>query len=705
MKTKSTVRALALLILTTILLCLIPAGGVAAKAPDTFKVLFIGNSYSDDATDGYSGGMYYSNSNLLAMLESKVGRGNAAVGLAWSGGKTMAWHASMAKTNASSHTFVYTDNRSKGWEVINGSSTVADAIKYTDWDVVVLQPYGQEMTDGYSSPMDGMLSEFSKLDKSLPYMIDFVANNAPDAKVYLHLQWSPTTETTLNAGADVYKKIAATMRTIETYTGTETGKAIDGVLPLGAAVQAIRGTFIATLDFNSKAASADKTTDPQIGIQRDAVHLSLGIGRFLVNYVTMETLLPDLPINEADFPMMRNSQKAGRMPQIYYDLVYQAADLALASAEGKGNSKYLPKKLEGYETSGIEEIAEEFKDTSELYFGVLEGSTKEQAEAEIENMLDMMLSDIGASFDVTIKGDYTAPTFSSDTTVKLDANIQLGYESTSASFDAPLKAGYTVEVSADKNTTVVPGTIVVAANDSFAAVAFPKAGYEITSVTVDGTPVDFLPEMALIAIDSVTANTKIEVKTAKASPFVDVARDAWYFEGVMYVSEKGYMNGTNADKTTFSPDMKFTREQFVQLLFNIEGELAADYAGDTGFSDVPADQWYSAAVKWANEAGVTSGIGGGKFGLGGEVTREQLAKFLMNYAEMKGKDISKRADLSEFTDSAQVSSWATDAASWAVAEGFLGSTSTSAKVLSPTRVAVRSEIAKVTMNYAQYLEK
>ncbi len=701
MKTKFTLRALALLILASMLLCLIPAGSMAAAEDDgKFKVLFIGNSYSDDATDGG----YFNNSNLLSMLESKVGRGNAAVGLIWSGGKTMAWHASMAKTNSSDYTFVYTDDRSKGWQVLDRSST-ADAMKYTDWDVVVLQPYGQEMTEGYSSPMDGMLSEFSKIESSLPYMIDHVAKNSPDSKIYLHLQWSPTTELKLNAGLDEYKKIAATMRTIETYTGTESGKAVDGVLPLGAAVQAIRGTFLATLDFNSKEPTVDRTTDPQIGIQRDAVHLSLSVGRFLVNYVTMETLLPDLPINEADFPMMRNSQKVGKMPQIYYNMVYEAAELALASAEANGNAKYMPRKLEGYETSGLAEFAEELHVAPDNIVGVLEGSTKEQAEAEIENQLGMLLSILGINLDATIKSDYTAPTFSNDTTAKIDAKVNLGYESADASFDVTFKAGYTVEVIADKNISALPGTIVVPANESAIVIIAPNDGYEIASVKVDGTPVEFDPALAMVTIDSVTANTKIEATSVRANPFVDVDRGAWYFEGVMYVAEKGYMNGTNAEKTTFSPDMKFTREQFVQLLFNIEGVSAADYAGDTGFSDVPAGQWYSAAVKWANEAGVTSGIGNGKFGLGGEVTREQLAKFLMNYAEMKGKDISKRADLSEFTDSAQVSDWATDAASWAVAEGFLGSTSTSAKVLSPTRVAVRSEIAKVTMTYAEYLAK
>jgi hypothetical protein len=173
----------------------------------------------------------------------------------------------------------------------------------------------------------------------------------------------------------------------------------------------------------------------------------------------------------------------------------------------------------------------------------------------------------------------------------------------------------------------------------------------------------------------------------------------------MYAYSHGYMKGTNADMTAFSPSMEFTREQFVQLLFNMEGLDAADYAGDTGFSDVPSGQWYSAAVKWAAEAGVTSGIGGGKFGLGGKVTREQLAKFLMNYAEMRGASTAARCELSAFTDAASVSGWATDAVSFAVAEGLIGSTSTSAKVLSPGRVAVRSEIAKITMSFDAYLAK
>ena len=181
--------------------------------------------------------------------------------------------------------------------------------------------------------------------------------------------------------------------------------------------------------------------------------------------------------------------------------------------------------------------------------------------------------------------------------------------------------------------------------------------------------------------------------------FSDIKYGQWYYNGVMYAYSNGYMKGTNTDMTLFSPNMQFTREQFVQLLFNMEGLNAADYAGSTGFNDVPAGKWYSAAVKWAKEAGVTSGIGGGAFGLGGKVSREQLAQFLKNYAEMKGYSTTGRVDINSFSDSASVSGWATEAVSWAVSVGLLGSTSTEAKVLSPARVAIRSEIAKITMSF------
>ena len=190
------------------------------------------------------------------------------------------------------------------------------------------------------------------------------------------------------------------------------------------------------------------------------------------------------------------------------------------------------------------------------------------------------------------------------------------------------------------------------------------------------------------------------------NPFIDVRYGNWSFEGIVYAYNKGYMTGTNksGQPMTFSPDMKFTREQFVQLLFNMEGKKKSDYKGDTGFSDVPSGKWYSAAVKWAKAEGITTGIGGGKFGLGNKVTREQLAQFMKNYADYRGEDTSARADLSVYEDQGKISKWAKTSMRWAAAVGLLGNTSASntQKTISPQRVALRSEVAKIVMSYDDF---
>ena len=87
------------------------------------------------------------------------------------------------------------------------------------------------------------------------------------------------------------------------------------------------------------------------------------------------------------------------------------------------------------------------------------------------------------------------------------------------------------------------------------------------------------------------------------------------------------------------------------------------------------------------------------------MSREQLSQFLKNYAELKNKDTSARSDVNAFSDASSVSGWATEAVSWAVAEGIIGSTQSGAMVLAPQRIAMRSEIAKITMSYDAYLAK
>ncbi len=697
MKSSIKTRLIAIVVMMAMLLCAVPAGATPVKAGGELKVLFIGNSFSDDATD--SG--YFDDSTLYAMLENMLGEGKVGVGLVWHGGKTMAWHASMAKNDFKEYSFFYTDSRD-GWDYVGPGST-AEALAYTDWDVVVLQPYGQELTEGYCS-IEGVLSEFKTLEASLPYMLDHVAKNAPDAEVYLHLPWSVTTELKLNAANDDYKTIAGTIRKVEAYTGTESGKAITGVLPIGAAVQAARNTYLATLDYNAEAIAANDVqpeTDPQMGLQRDGVHLSFEIGRYLANMVVAETLVPeDARLKGYTLPEMRESEKVGKLPSDYADILRVAADAAYAAASGAGNSKYVIRKLTGYEKSPIASLEDTLGGT--VTAGVTASATAADAEASIAAAVVRAMG-ADATATAKLKGDFTVPSAGGKTEVSAEVTVKHGYESKTVTVNAVIKLGYKVEVTVEGNGSASDvGTVIVPEGEDFTVSFNPANGYAVSDIKVDGVSVGAADSYTLSAVAD---DHTVEVTFMQDNPFVDVEQGKWYYAGVMYVYSMGYMKGTNAALTEFSPSMEFTREQFVQLLFNIEGLSKEDYAGDTGFDDVPAGKWYSPAVKWAKEAGVTEGVGGGKFGLGGKVSREQLAKFLMNYAELKKLNTDARADLSGFSDNGKISKWAKDAASWAVAEGFIGSTDKNTPTLAPGKVATRAEIAKITMGYAEYLGK
>ncbi len=186
--------------------------------------------------------------------------------------------------------------------------------------------------------------------------------------------------------------------------------------------------------------------------------------------------------------------------------------------------------------------------------------------------------------------------------------------------------------------------------------------------------------------------------------YSDVDAGLWYTKDVFAATQLKLMSGTGNGK--FNPKGKLTREQFVQILFNFEGVDAAAYQGDTGFKDVPAGKWYSPAVKWAYESGVTSGIGEGVFGLGGTITRQQMAKFVYNYAQLCGYDIEvyEYDNLEYYEDVDLVADWAYDAMNWAVSYGLYTSTSENALILAPTAQVNRAVGARFMVQFKYYTE-
>ena len=116
----------------------------------------------------------------------------------------------------------------------------------------------------------------------------------------------------------------------------------------------------------------------------------------------------------------------------------------------------------------------------------------------------------------------------------------------------------------------------------------------------------------------------------------------------------------------------------------------AAFAADAEFTDVPKDTWYSQAVAWAVENGITGGIGNGMFGPDNTCTRAQVVTFLWAAA-----DKPVLAAENPFKD-VKSEDWYYNAVMWAVENGITGGTS--ATTFSPDDPCTRAQV--VTFLYA-----
>ena len=113
---------------------------------------------------------------------------------------------------------------------------------------------------------------------------------------------------------------------------------------------------------------------------------------------------------------------------------------------------------------------------------------------------------------------------------------------------------------------------------------------------------------------------------SSVNPFTDVEEGAYYSKAVLWAVENGITDGTG-DGTTFSPDLTCTRDQTVTFLWRAAGKPAV--TADKSFMDVSADAWYATAVAWAVENGITDGTGDGTtFSPADDCDRGQIVTFL-----------------------------------------------------------------------------
>lgn len=254
-------------------------------------------------------------------------------------------------------------------------------------------------------------------------------------------------------------------------------------------------------------------------------------------------------------------------------------------------------------------------------------------------------------------------------------------------------ATYTITAEAGEGGTISPESARVKSGEDQTFTITADEGYEIADVLVDGESVG---AVSSYTFENVRAKHTISAEFERtgepsepgvsADQFTDIAGH-WAEASIREIVAAGLMNGTS--ESTFEPNGNMTRAMLVTLFWRMEGEPAA--ASSASFEDVAAGIWYADAVNWANGEGIVTGFSDTEFGPQSAITREQIAVLLYRYEQYKGNDVSARADLSGYSDYAQISGYAQDAMSWANAEGLM--TGRTASTLDPKGTATRAEIA------------
>lgn len=184
-------------------------------------------------------------------------------------------------------------------------------------------------------------------------------------------------------------------------------------------------------------------------------------------------------------------------------------------------------------------------------------------------------------------------------------------------------------------------------------------------------------------------------KEAEPSPFSDVSTSAYYYEAVKWAQEKGITGGIG--NGLFGPNRPCTRAQIVTFLWRAAGSPVVNYA--MNMTDVAEDAYYGEAVRWAASTGIVTGLTETTFGTDSVCTRAQAAAMIYRCAQAQGKGFTGAWMFHlPFTD---VPEWAYESVAWCYMNGV--TTGVSETSFAPGNDCTRAQI--VTFLWRLYTEK
>lgn len=146
--------------------------------------------------------------------------------------------------------------------------------------------------------------------------------------------------------------------------------------------------------------------------------------------------------------------------------------------------------------------------------------------------------------------------------------------------------------------------------------------------------------------------------------FSDVPEGASYAEAVSWAAEQGYVNGYNDGR--FGVNDNVARQQLAAILYRAAGSPdIEDEIWGYPYADVDAGAYYGTAVYWARLKGLVNGYNDNRFGVGDQITRQQVIAILWRWAG------SPDASAEDYTDDSAISGYAQTAVDWSRANNIM----------------------------------
>lgn len=261
------------------------------KAPESIKILAIGNSFSDDA-------MAYLWDLLRAAGCKKVIVANLYIG-----GCTLDKHYSNIQNNTASYTYKKNTN---GSFANTASSTIRYGLNDEEWDYITLQQ---------ASGSSGMRATYSHVND----ILGIVQATNPQAKVYWHMTWAYQQNST-HADFAKYNKSQPTMYSAITNAATkeiQTNSRFVGIIPSGTTIQNLRTSFL-----------GDTLT-------RDGYHMSHDFGRYSVGLTWVATILGEKAIDNITWVPSSHA-----MLSLHLNMIKESVHNAIKTPFSVTNSTY-----------------------------------------------------------------------------------------------------------------------------------------------------------------------------------------------------------------------------------------------------------------------------------------------------------------------------------------------------------------------------